>query len=203
MSDPSHADATPPSGEITRLLVAARGGERAALDCLFEKVYEQLHMLAHQQLACRGPGATLSTTALVHEAYLKLVDSRQAEFRDRRHFFALAARAMRQIIIDYARRAQAQKRGGEMVRVVLDPARVANGAPGGADAAELLALDDALSALERLSERLARIVELRFFAGLSVEETGVVLEVSPRTVKRDWRKARAFLFQALGGAASP
>ncbi len=183
-------------GDFTELLLAARGGERAALGRLFEKVYEELHALAHQQLAARSPGETLSTTALVHEAYLKLVDSGRIEFNDRRHFLALAARAMRQIVVDYARRVQAQKRGGEAVRLVLEGVQIANGPPG-VDAAELVALDDALTALEGLSERLARIVELRYFTGLSVEETGAVLELSPRTVKRDWQKARAILFQAM------
>jgi len=189
------------AGEVTELLIAARSGERTALDGLFEMVYQELHALAHRQLASGGSGQTLGTTALVHEAYLKLVDAARVEYRDRRHFFALAARAMRQIVIDYARQAQARKRGGGMVRVVLDPSRVANGNPG-TSAVELVALDEALTALEGLNERLARIVELRFFGGLSVEETGEVLELSPRTVKRDWRKARAFLFRALGGAAT-
>lgn len=185
-----------PPGDLTELLRSARDGERVALDRLFARVYEELHCLAHHQLFSRAD-ATLNTTALVHEAYIKLVDSSRTEFNDRRHFFALAARAMRQIIIDHARRARARKRGGDMVRVVLDPGRLANGTSGHADAAELVALDDALTALENLSERLARIVELRFFAGLSVEETGAVLDLSPRTVKRDWQKARAFLFQTL------
>jgi RNA polymerase sigma factor (TIGR02999 family) len=190
-------------GDLTELLVAARAGQRGALDRLFARVYDELHELAHHQLASRDPGETLNTTALVHEAYIKLVDGSRIGFHDRHHFFALAARAMRQIVIDQARRAHAGKRGGDRVRVVLDPARLANGTAGEADAAELVALDGALTALERLSERLARIVELRFFAGLSVEETGAVLDLSPRTVKRDWQKARAFLFQTLRGDASP
>jgi RNA polymerase sigma factor (TIGR02999 family) len=188
--------------DLTELLLSARDGERVALDRLFARVYEELHELAHHQLTSRASDATLNTTALVHEAYIKLVDSSRTEFHDRRHFFALAARAMRQIIIDHARRARAHKRGGGMVRVVLDPARLANGTAGAGDAAELVALDDALTALEVLSERLARIVELRFFAGLSVEETGTVLDLSPRTVKRDWQKARAFLFQTLREAST-
>jgi RNA polymerase sigma factor (TIGR02999 family) len=199
-NDSAESSAATGPGDVTRLLDAARAGDRAALDRLFATVYAELHALARHQLAGRAAGATLSTTVLVHEAYLKLVGGAIVDYRDRRHFFALAARAMRQIIIDGARRARAQKRGGEMIRIVLDPSRIASGTSAEADAAELIALDDALTALENLSERLARIVELRFFAGLSVEETGDVLELSPRTVKRDWRKARAFLFDALAGA---
>jgi RNA polymerase sigma factor (TIGR02999 family) len=189
-------------GDVTRLLSAARNGERPALDALFARVYEELHALAHHQLAGRDAGGTLSGTVLVHEAYLKLVDGAPVHYRDRRHFFAVAARAMRQIVLDSARRARAHKRGGDVIRVALDDSHVPNGARHDADAAELIALDDALTELEQLSARLARIVELRFFAGLSVEETAEVLDISPRTVKREWRKARAFLFQALGGAAA-
>jgi RNA polymerase sigma factor (TIGR02999 family) len=188
-------------GDVTQLLSAAGDGERPALDALFTRVYEELRSLATHQLAGRNAGGTLSGTVLVHEAYLKLVDGAPVQYRDRRHFFALAARAMRQIVLDYARRARAQKRGGDGIRVVLDEAHV-NAAPPDADAAELIALDDALTELERFSSRLARIVELRFFAGLSVEESAEVLDISARTVKREWRKARAFLFQALGGAAT-
>jgi RNA polymerase sigma factor (TIGR02999 family) len=184
-------------GDVTRLLDAVRAGDPGALDSLFTTVYQELHALARHQLAGRASGETLSSTVLVHEAYLKLVGAARMDYRDRRHFFALAARAMRQIIVDWARRAGTQKRGGAMVHVVLDPARVENGASV-ADAADLVELDAALTRLEGLSERLARIVELRFFAGLSVEETGQVLELSQRTVKRDWRKARAILFEALG-----
>jgi RNA polymerase sigma factor (TIGR02999 family) len=189
--------------DLTELLLSARDGERVALDRLFARVYEELRILAHHQIAACGSTDTLNTTALVHEAYIKLVDRSRTGYRDRRHFFALAARAMRQIIIDHARRAKARKRGGGVVRVALDASEVPEGADDGIDAAELLALDGALDALARLSERLVRIVELRYFAGLSVEETGVVLDLSPRTVKRDWQKARAYLFQALHGAAAP
>ena len=186
-------------GEVTRLLSAARAGDRVAVDRLFASVYEELHGLARRQLGGRATGATLSTTVLVHEAYLKLVGGSPIEYGDRRHFFALAARAMRQVIIDHARRAQARKRGGHMVRLDVDSDRVENGRSTSADIADLIALNDALISLEALSERLARIVELRYFAGLSVEETGDVMDLSPRTVKRDWRKARAILFAALEG----
>jgi RNA polymerase sigma factor (TIGR02999 family) len=183
----------PVEGEITALLTALREGDRGALDRLFPLVYRELHDRAHRQLARHRPGETLSTTALVHEAYLKLTDSAQQSYNDRVHFFAVASRAMRQILVDYARRATAAKRGGHPVS--LDPEAL--GDPGRAE--ELLALDEALTQLEKLDGRLARIVELRFFGGLSVEETSDALEVSPRTVKRDWRKARAFLYQAIQG----
>jgi RNA polymerase sigma factor (TIGR02999 family) len=183
----------PIEGEITALLTALREGDRAALDRLFPLVYRELHDRAHRQLARHRPGETLSTTALVHEAYLKLTDSAHQTYHDRVHFFAVASRAMRQILVDYSRRSMAVKRAGHPVS--LDPDAIAN--PGRAE--ELLALDEALTQLEKLDGRLVRIVELRFFGGLSVEETSDALEVSPRTVKRDWRKARAFLYQAIKG----
>lgn len=188
-------------GDVTQLLILARTGERAALDRVFEKVYGELQALARHQLVAASPREPLSTTTLIHETYLKLVDGARVDYRDRRHFFALGARAMRQVVIDAARRARTQKRGGAVIHVALNPSAVANG-DGGAAAAELVALDAALTELERLDGRLARIVDLRFFAGLTVQETGDVLDLSARTVKRDWRKARAFLFHALGGTGS-
>jgi RNA polymerase sigma factor (TIGR02999 family) len=188
-------------GDITGLLAALRDGDRTALDRLFPLVYQELHARAHHQLARRRPGDTLSTTALVHEAYLKLTDSAHQTYEDRVHFFAVASRAMRQILVDYARRMTAAKRGGGLA-VSLDPDQL--GDPGRAE--ELVALDEALTRLEGLDERLARTVEMRFFGGLSVEEAADALGVSPRTVKRDWRKARAFLYEAIhvgdGPAAS-
>jgi RNA polymerase sigma factor (TIGR02999 family) len=185
----------PPDGDITALLAAFRDGDRAALDQVFPLVYTELHQRAHRQLAGHRPGDTLTTTALVHEAYLKLTDSAHQTYNDRIHFFAVASRAMRQILVDYARRHVAAKRGGGRAPVAIDPEAVAD--PG--RAGELVALDAALADLERLDERLARVVELRYFGGLSVEETGDVLGVSPRTIKRDWRKARAFLYRSLQG----
>lgn len=182
----------PSEGEITALLAAFRDGDRGALDRLLPLVYTDLRERAHYQLARRRPGDTLSTTALVHETYLKLIGSAKQSYADRVHFFAVASRAMRQILVDYARRRTAAKRdGGRAVsldaEMVADPQR----------AQELIALDEALAQLEQLDERLAKTVELRFFGGLSVEETAEALGVSPRTVKRDWRTARAFLFQAV------
>ena len=181
-----------PEGEVTALLATLRDGDRGALDRLLPLVYRELRERAHNQLAHRRPGDTLSTTALVHEAYLKLAGSAHQAYQDRVHFFAVASRAMRQILVDYARRSAAAKRDGGRA-ISLDPEMVAD--PQRAE--ELVALDEALGQLERLDERLARTVELRFFGGLSVEETADALGVSPRTVKRDWRKARAFLFQAV------
>jgi RNA polymerase sigma factor (TIGR02999 family) len=181
-------------GDVTALLRALRNGDRDALDRLFPLVYAELHQRAHYQLSRRKPGETLSTTALVHEAYLKFAGSGEQAYNDRFHFFAVASRAMRQILIDYARHVSAGKRDGGQ-RVSLDPEML----PNPAQADELIALDEALTQLASLDERLAKTVELRFFGGLSVEDTAEVLGVSPRTVKRDWRKARAILYDAVTG----
>ena len=181
------------SGQITQLLASVRGGDRQAIDVIFNLVYAELHSSARRQLARARPGQTLDTTVLVHEAYLKLVDSARANWTDRGHFFAVAAKAMRQIIIDYARWASRKKRGGGIRTISLDGIDVADAER----ASELVALDAALTSLESFNDRLARIVELRFFAGLSVEETAEALAAPPHQIKREWRKARAFLFQAI------
>jgi len=189
------------AGEITSLLAAARGGDRAAGEALFGAVYADLKRLARRQRAGQASDATLSTTVLVHETHLRLVRPGALEQHDRAHFFAVAARAMRQIVIDTARRRNAEKRGGGVLAFELDEGRVASGRIDSPE--ELLALDIALGRLEQLDERLARVVELRFFAGLTLEEIGATLELTERTIKRDWRKARAFLFRELtepGGA---
>ena len=190
----------PSQGDITQLLVAARGGQQDVLDRLFVRVYDELRATAHR-LASRESGETLGTTALVHEAYLKLVGGSPMAIQDRRHFFSIAARAMRQILVDTARRRRAFKRGGNRSRADIDadqlPERLALGASG--SPVDTLALDEALTALEEADGRLARVVELRFFVGLSLEEAADVLGVSSRTVKRDWQKARAFLYAALDG----
>jgi RNA polymerase sigma factor (TIGR02999 family) len=186
-------EAPPPAGDITRLLASISEGDRDALNQLFPVVYAELRALAHRQLARLRPGDTLQTTALVHEAYLKLLGTARPEWHDRRHFFAVASRAMRQISVDYARAHAAQKRGGNTPALRLDEERM----PVADRAHELVLLDQALTALESLSQRPARVVELRFFGGLSVEETAAVMDVSERTVKREWQKARAFLFDAL------
>ncbi len=193
------------SADITDILLDARKRDPAeAYERLLPLVYDELKRLAHGQLRRRRPGQTLETTALVHEAYLKLIDQKRASFNDRGHFLAVAATAMRHILINYARSRTAQKRGGDERPVTLDEAwMAADAAPSGDDGAvEVLALDRALQALSQVSERLGRLVELRYFGGLTVEETAAVLDVSAPTVKRDWRKARAFLYRELRSGAS-
>ena len=192
-SDNSGETDSPHSGQITRLLASVRDGDRQAIDLVFNLVYSELHTAARRQLARARPGQTLNTTMLVHEAYLKLVDAAHANWADRGHFFAVAAKAMRQIIIDYARWASRKKRGGGVHPVSLDGIDVADEER----ASELVALDAALTQLESFSARHARIVELRFFAGLSIEETAEALSTPPHQIKREWRKARAFLYQAI------
>ena len=179
--------------DITSLLAAVGEGDQAAFDRLFSRVYAELRRLASRQLQASPPQQTLATTALVHEAYLKLSADARWSTRDRSHFFALAARAMRQILIDHARRRTRQKRGGVGAPLSLDMAEI----PVLDRAEELLALDEALERLAAVDPELARLVEWRFFAGLSVEEIASTLEVSDRTVKRQWRVARAFLYQQL------
>ena len=191
MPDSDEAPRDP--GEITRLLIAIRDGDREALNRLFPVVYAELRALAHRRLAHVRPGDTLQTTALVHEAYMKLLGTAHPQWHDHRHFFAVASRAMRHITVDYARSQAAQKRGGDVRTLTLDEQYL----PVADRAHELVQLDHALTALESLSERSARVVELRFFSGLSVEEAAAVMNVSERTVKREWQKARAFLFDAL------
>lgn len=180
----------------THLLVALRHGDEQAKEKLFSLVYATLREMAHRQLKRLRPGQTLDTAALLHEAYLKLFDQSRLTIQDQTHFFALSATIMRHNVIDYARKRQAQKRGGDAAPASLHPEqgpafqfeeRVVN----------ILDLDAALSRLAALSARLGQVVELRFFGGLSVEETAQVLRISPRTVKEDWRKARAFLYRAL------
>jgi RNA polymerase sigma factor (TIGR02999 family) len=181
--------------EITGLLAAMGGGDARARDRLFTLVYGELRARARQQLARLRLGETLDTTALVHEAYLKVAARTAVPYSDRVHFFAIASRAMRHVLVDYARRGSRQKRGAGAVMVELDDDDASAAVP--AHANELLALEAALERLAGLDERLAQVVELRFFGGLSVEETADVLQSSPRTVKRDWRKARMFLFEAV------
>jgi len=180
-------------GEITRLLLLWREGSPGSLDRLFPIVYQELKRLARRQLAGSGPGRTLNTTGLVHEAYLKLIDQTRAAINDRHHFFALAARAMRQILVDAARRRLAEKRGAGAAPADVDDLEIAaSEVPD-----EIVAVDASLTRLEQLEPRLGKVVEMRFFAGLSVEETAEALQLSPRTVKREWQKARAFLYLEL------
>lgn len=182
-------------GEVTRLLAAAQGGDAKALNRVVALVYHELEQVAHRELAHERPGHTLDTGALVHEAFLKVSQLHSMEWRSREHFLAMSARLMRRILVDYAAAKNAQKRGGNPVRIALDSDIAAAAA---ADSDDLLALDDALRRLTQLDERQARVVECRFFAGMSVEETAIALEVSPATVKRDWVAARAWLNRELG-----
>jgi RNA polymerase sigma factor (TIGR02999 family) len=181
-----------PIGEITRALEALRGGDRSAMDRLMELVYDDLRRRAHWQLL--SSGGTLSTTALVHETYLRLAGA-SPRWEDRHHFFNVAAKAMRQILISHAREKAAGKRGSNPRRVELTDQL----ATVELQAEELLTVDTALRELERLDPRLAQVVELRFFGGLSMEEIAGLLAVSERTAKRDWRKAKALLHRFVTG----
>ena len=189
----NESDLTENQGEITNLLIAHREGNRQAFEQLVPLVYDDLRRIARRQLARHRAQGTLNTTALVHEAYLKLVDQTRVEVNDRNHFFAIAARAMRQIIIDYARKRTAQKRGGGVRPISLDKVQV--GVPEQAET--LLAIDDALERLSQLNERLTRVFECRYFAGLTDQETADALSMSLRTVQRDWMKGKAWLRREL------
>lgn len=182
-----------PRGEITQLLDAYSSGERDALDRLMPLVYDDLRAIAHRRLGLERPGHTLNTTAIVHEAYVKLVDQATATWRDRAHFFAVSARVIRNLLIDYARERKAAKRGGDAIRLPLNE-QLAGERP---RTIELLALDEALTALGRRDERLERVVECRFFGGMSMKETAETLGISLSTAERDWRKARAYLYEML------
>jgi RNA polymerase sigma factor (TIGR02999 family) len=190
---------SPSSPEITTLLKAWRGGDQAALDRLTPLVYEHLRRLARQYVKKEHSPARLDATALVHEAYVRLVDAQSVDWQDRAHFYAVSARIMRRILVDAARARRSTKRGGDMQRG--DHSTMMNlyhlPASGTDRAAEICALDDALNALAQMDPRRARVVELRFFGGLSVEETGEALGVSPQTVMRDWKLARAWLSREL------
>ena len=181
-------------GEITQLLRELTHGDDDAAGELFPLVYGELRAIAHGRLRNEPAGHTLNTTALVHEAYLKLVNQDRVDWQNRAHFFAVAARAMRRILIDYAVARKAQKRGGERRKVPLDEVVIM--ADQRSD--ELLALDEALRRLETINERHGRVIECRFFAGMSIEETAEALDISPATVKRDWTLARAWLHRELG-----
>lgn len=184
------------SRDVTQLLIACGEGDRVALDQLIPLVYDELQRIARRQLHRLRPGDTLGTTGLVHEAYVKLVDQDRAGWRDRRHFFSIAARAMRQVLVDYARHKHREKRGGGAAMLPLDEERVA---AGGSDEAWLLELHVALERLEELDPRLPRVVECLFFAGFTQKETAEALGVSARTVWQDWQRARAWLHEELGG----
>ncbi len=183
------------SRQVTDLLVAWGEGDPSALERLIPLVHEELRRLARRQMAGERPGHTLQTTALVNEAYLRLVDLSRVRWQDRTHFFAMSARLMRRILVDHARTRQSLKRGGGARLVSLDEALVVSEGRG----EDLVALDDALHALAKTAPRKSQVVELRFFGGLSVEETAEALGVSPETVMRDWRLAKVWLLRELGG----
>jgi RNA polymerase sigma-70 factor (ECF subfamily) len=188
-----------PSQDVSQLLRAWSDGDRTALDKLVPLVYDELRRMARRYMDGQKAGHTLQTTALIHEAYLKLIDQKAVHWRNRAHFFGVAAKAMRSILVDYARASHAAKRGGAAVLVSLDEAAVASDAR----AAELLALDDALASLAAIDQRKCQVVELRYFGGLSVEETAEVLQVSVETVARDWRLARTWLLRELSKSSPP
>jgi len=185
---------TPPGGEVSGLLRAWSDGDQSALEKLTPIVYDELHRLARRYMNRERSGHSLQTTALVNEAYMRLVDYRRMQWQNRAHFFAVAAQLMRRILVEHARRHNL-KRGGGLAHVSLEEALVV----GGDEDADLAALDDAMKALERIDPRKVQVVEMRFFGGLSVEETAAVLKVSPVTVKREWRAAKAWLYREMTG----
>ena len=179
--------------EVTQLLLDWSNGNQAALEKLMPLVYEELRRLAHHYMRREHPGHTLQTTALVNEAYFRLVDQKQMRWQNRAHFFAISAQLMRRILIDHARSHQSAKRGGGAHKVSLNEVAVV----AQEQAADLIALDDALRSLTAIDERKGRIVELRFFGGLSVEETAEALKISPRSVMREWSMAKAWLYKEV------
>jgi len=191
MTDPS-------PGQATQLLIDLSGGDTAALEKLTPLIYDELHRLAHRFLRRERGGHTLQTTALVNEAYLRLVDQRNLRWQNRAHFFAIAAQLMRRILIDYARRRQYAKRGSGAPHVSLDEAAVLSEER----AADLIALDEALDNLASIDPQQSRVVTLRFFGGLTVEETAEVLKLSHDMVKREWSTAKAWLYREMSSGAS-
>ena len=189
-------ESEPSAHNVTLLLRAWGSGDKEALDRLAPLVYLELRRIAGRMMAAERPNHTLQATALVNEAYVRLVDARQASWQDRAHFFALCARAMREILIDHARARRSEKRGGAEVAAQLDEALAAAPSP----EANLLELDDALKRLAEIDPRKSQVVELRFFGGLSLEETAEALKVSTKTVQRDWDMARGWLYRELGGS---
>lgn len=192
-------DQHPDPGEVTDILARARQGDTSALDDVFPLVYQTLKRISRRQLRTRGGDSILDTTDLVHEAYLKLTSRAPVDWRDRTHFYSVAARAMRQVLVDHARKRGARKRGGDRRRVPLREETIGRVE----DVDDLLALDEAMRRLETRSHRLAKVVELRFFGGMTMAEVARTLGVSTRTVERDWTKARLFLHRELFPDFSP
>ncbi len=187
----------PTQSEFTQMLVRARGGDDSAVHALLPLIYGEMRALAGGFFRDQGPAHTLQPTALVHEAFLKLVGPSEVEWQSRAHFFAVAAKAMRQILTDHARRRRTQKRGGENNRITLSGLST----PVASNAFELVAFEEAIDRLTKLDERQGQIVELRFLGGLTVEEVAEVLELSVSTVEREWRMARAWLRRELSDEA--
>jgi RNA polymerase sigma-70 factor (ECF subfamily) len=179
--------------EVTALLLKWRSGDKTALDKLTPLVYDELHRLAHGYIKREHSGHTLQTTALVHEAYLRLVEQEDIRWQNRAHFFAVSAQVMRHILVDYARKSRSRKRGGNVQRVSLDEAAIVSAER----ASELVELDDALQRLAESHPRRSKLVELRYFAGLNNQDAAEVLKVSEATVERDWRFAKAWLYREL------
>ncbi|MBV8476314.1 MAG: sigma-70 family RNA polymerase sigma factor [Acidobacteria bacterium] len=179
--------------DVTRLLLAWGAGDESALQQMMPLVYSELHRLAHRYMSREQSGQTLQTTALVHEVYLRLIDVKQVDWQDRSHFYAICARLMRRILVDFARSRSSQKRGSGVSQVQLDEGATVSAVI----SSELLAVDDALQRLAALDLRKSQVIELRFFGGLTVEETASALKVSPETVMRDWRLARSWLLREL------
>jgi RNA polymerase sigma factor (TIGR02999 family) len=186
-------------GEVTQLLQALRGGDRSAEGKLLDAVYRELHQMAARYMRRERADHTLQPTALIHEAYFRLIDQREKDWQNRAHFYGVAAQVMRRILVDYARTHRTAKRGGAHQKVSLDDAILLS--PEQSD--EIVALDEALSRLARLDPRQTRVVELRFFGGLSEEETAQLLGVSSRTIKRDWSMAKAWLYGELNTGGGP
>ena len=183
--------------ELTQLLIAWSNGNRSALGKLMPLVDRELHRLAHHYMRRENVGHTLQTTALVNEAFLKLIDQKHVHWKNRAHFFALSAQLMRRILVDHARSRQYAKRGGDAQRITFDEALVVSGEKG----SDLVALDEALTKLTAIDPRKGKVVELRFFGGLSVEETAEALKISTVTVMREWSMAKAWLYNSLNNEA--
>jgi RNA polymerase sigma factor (TIGR02999 family) len=183
----------PATHEVTQLLIEWSNGDKAALDKLMPLIHEELRRLAHHYMSRERPGHTLQTTALVNEAYVRLVNRKGVRWQNRAHFFAIAAKSMRSILVDHARGLAYAKRGGGATKIALDEGMIVSHER----AAEVVALDEALVVLAEMDPKQSRIVELRFFGGLTIEETAEVLDLSPATIKREWTTAKAWLYHEL------
>jgi RNA polymerase sigma factor (TIGR02999 family) len=199
MADKPHEMEPVSTHEVTRLLQAWRAGDEGALEQLMPLVYKELHRLARRYMAAEQSGHTLQSTALVHEVYLRLVDVQNVDWQNRAHFYAICARLMRRILIDFARTRNYQKRGGDFAHIQLEETAAVSAGRG----SELLAVDEALKQLAEVDTRKSDVVEMRFFGGLTVEEIAAALQVSPETVQRDWKLAKAWLLRELSKEESP